>query len=99
MSRSSLPVLLAAGLLLLLLLARFFLLLRPWQYFRPKITGSATVLSRRVEYRHGWNYYITFSLGGMELELQASERAWHTLPEGTQTQLVWRDAQLLEYET
>lgn len=99
MNQSPLLILLSLVLLLAVMLARFLPLMQPWQYFLPKMTGSATVSSRRVEYRHGWNYYILFSLGSLEMELKVSEQDYHALPEGTEARLIWRDTQLPEYET
>ena len=96
MNRSSMYLLIIAAMLLVSVL-RLLPYWDPRKYFRPKVTGSGNVLSRRIEYHHGWDHYITVSLGGMELELKASEQAYHDLTEGSPVQLVWRDQELLEY--
>ncbi len=80
-----------------------------WQNRGPSLTGTATVLSRRVEHgrassgkynnRGSWNYYITFRLSdGEEIELNAMEYWFSTLKEGMTGQLTWCREQLYDFE-
>lgn len=109
--------LLVPGILLLALLYIFF---QRW-IFRdkndkgPKMTGPATVKSRRVEQgnyqgkaptryqgnsRGNWNYYVTFTLSdGEELELYVGEGEYRALKEGLSGQLTWEGKQFREFET
>lgn len=63
----------------------------------PTLTGYATVLSRRVEYERGYEYYVLFSLGGMEQECQVSEYRYAQLAEGTQGQLTYQNDTLVDF--
>ena len=72
-----------------------------WQNAGGKpLTGSAVVVSRRVETakfagsgwgnNSGWNYLVTFRLaGGEEIELYVFENEYKLLTEGLTGQLTW----------
>lgn len=72
----------------------------------PEQTGSATVLSRRVDTCYSlektdssWAYLVIFQLeDGQEMELKASEADYSRLKEGTQIQLTWQDDQVLSFD-
>ncbi len=70
---------------------------QPWKLLKPKMVGFAEVLERRVEYRIGWKYFVTFSLSGLEEELEVSEETYFRLPESTRGQLVWREGSFLDF--
>jgi hypothetical protein len=81
----------------------------------PKLTGPATVKSRRVgqgnyqgqaptryqgNTRGNWNYFVTFTLSdGEEIELYAFESEYRALKEGISGQLTWQGKQFLEFDT
>ena len=81
----------------------------------PKLTGHATVKSRRVgqgnyqgqaptryqgNTRGNWNYFVTFTLSdGEEIELYAFESEYRALKEGISGQLTWQGKQFLEFDT
>ena len=90
-----LPYLLAVvGVLLLVCLLRQI----PYRKRRgPTLTGYATMLSRRIEYERGYEYYVLFSLGGMEQECRVSEYRYAQLTEGTQGQLTYPGDTLVDF--
>ena len=68
-----------------------------WKRRGPTLTGYATVLSRRVEYERGYEYYVLISLGGMEQECRVSEYRYAQLTEGTQGQLTYQGDTLVDF--
>ena len=71
----------------------------------PEQTGSATVLSRKVDTRYSleksdssWAYLVTFQMeNGQELELSVSEADYGKLKEGLKVTVTWQDGQLLSF--
>lgn len=71
------------------------------------LTGTATVVSRRLELSSlgskgadNYNRLITFRLSdGSELELYVSKEAYEVLPEGETGQLVWQGDQLRSFDS
>ena len=71
------------------------------------LTGTATVVSRRLElsslgskWADNYNRLITFRLSdGSELELYVSKEAYEVLPEGETGQLVWQGDQLRSFDS
>lgn len=72
-----------------------------------KLTGTATVLSRRLEvaklgseWADYYNRLITFRLSdGDEIELYVTKEAYALLEDGDTGQLVWQGDQLLSFES
>ena len=72
-----------------------------------KMTGTATVISRRLElsklgskWADNYNRLITFRFsGGSELELYVSKEAYSVLPDGETGQLVWQGDQLISFDS
>ena len=74
----------------------------------PTLSGTAQVLSRRVEpakvsggrYTGGqWNYMVTFALAdGEELELYVTQDDFRELKEGLRGFLCWQKENLLSFE-
>ncbi len=78
-----------------------------WFYTRgDALTGSATVVSRRVglakyssKWSEGWNYLVTFRFSdGEELELFTSKEEYAILKEGTTGTIVWHKDVLSYFE-
>ena len=73
----------------------------------PELTGSGTVLSRRVDTCYApekadssWGYYVTFQMDrGQELELKTTEADYQKLKEGTSLSLIWKNDILIHSET
>ena len=71
------------------------------------LTGTATVVSRRLElsslgskWADNYNRLITFRLSdGSELELYVSKEAYEVLPEGETGQLIWQGDQLRSFDS
>ena len=71
------------------------------------LTGTATVVSRRLElsslgskWADNYNRLITFRLSdGSELELYVSKEAYEVLQEGETGQLVWQGDQLRSFDS
>ena len=71
------------------------------------LTGTATVVSRRLEvgklgskWADNYNRLITFRLGdGSELELYVTKEAYAVLPDGETGQLVWQGDQLVSFDS
>lgn len=80
----------------------FFLLYYHFSTNGPKLTGWATVVSRRMElsragsrWSDNYNRLITFRLSdGSELELYVSKEAYELLADGETGQLTWQGDQL-----
>lgn len=72
-----------------------------------ELTGTATVVSRRMEvgklggkWTDNYNRLITFRLSdGSELELYVSKEAYEVLPDGETGQLVWQGDQLRSFDS
>ena len=72
-----------------------------------KLTGTATVVSRRLElsklgskWADNYNRLITFRFSdGSELELYVSKEAYSVLPDGETGQLVWQGDQLISFDS
>ena len=73
----------------------------------PELTGTATVISRRMEvgkmgdkWADNYNRLITFRLrDGSELELYVTKEAYSVLEDGDTGQLCWKGNQLTSFET
>lgn len=84
----------------------FYLLYYHFSTSGPKLTGRATVVSRRMEVAkvaHQWsdnyNRLITFRLSdGDELELYVDKEAYTALEDGDTGQLSWRGDQLTSFD-
>ena len=78
---------------------------KKWKEMGPEQTGSATILSRKVDtcYRleksdSSWAYLVTFRMeDGQELSLKTSERDYGQLKEGLTATITWQDDQLLSF--
>lgn len=72
-----------------------------------ELTGTATVVSRRMElaqlggkWTDNYNRLMTFRLSdGSELELYVSKEAYEVLPDGETGQLVWQGDQLRSFDS
>ena len=72
-----------------------------------KLTGTATVVSRRLEvsklgskWADNYNRLITFRFSdSSELELYVSKEAYAVLPDGETGQLVWQGDQLISFDS
>lgn len=72
-----------------------------------ELTGTATVVSRRMElaqlggkWTDNYNRLMTFRLSdGSELELYVSKQAYEVLPDGETGQLVWQGDQLRSFDS
>ena len=72
-----------------------------------EMTGTATVVSRRLEisklggkWADNYNRLITFRFSdGSELELYVSKEAYAVLPDGETGQLIWQGDQLLSFDS
>ena len=72
-----------------------------------ELTGTATVVSRRMEvgklggkWTDNYNRLITFRLSdGSELELYVSKEAYEVLPDGETGQLVWQGDQFRSFDS
>ena len=72
-----------------------------------KMTGTATVVSRRLElssmgskWADNYNRLITFRFSdGSELELYVTKEAYGILPDGETGQLVWQGDQLISFDS
>ena len=72
-----------------------------------ELTGTATVVSRRMElaqlggkWTDNYNRLMTFRLSdGSELELYVSKEAYEVLPDGDTGQLVWQGDQLRSFDS
>ena len=71
----------------------------------PEQTGSATVLSRKVDTCYSleksdssWGYFVTFQLeDGQEILLKASEADYGKLKEDLAVTITWQNDQLLSF--
>ncbi len=80
------------------------LTLQWWENSKPALTGSATVISRRVEaakwptHRHNYNFFVTFALSdGDEIELYTSEEEYKQLTEGLTGMLTWQSKNFCDF--
>ena len=72
-----------------------------------KMTGTATVVSRRLEvsklgskWADNYNRLMTFRFSdGSELELYVTKEAYAVLPDGETGQLVWQGDQLISFDS
>lgn len=101
------------GILALIVIGRFLLQVRD-TVSGPVLTGSATVVSKRVteaDYRtrsrnaktwyvnSGWNYLVTFRLSDGELlELYTFENDYHRLEAGMMGQLTWHKDSMSRFD-
>ena len=85
----------------------FFLLYYHFSTNGPEMTGTATVVSRRLEVGrmgNGWaenyNRLMTFRFSdGSELELYVSQEAYALLRDGETGQLIWQGDQLMSFDS
>jgi len=71
----------------------------------PEQTGTATVLSRKVDTCYSleksnssWGYFVTFQLeDGQEIQLKTSENNYRQLKENLNVTITWQDDQLLSF--
>ena len=71
----------------------------------PEQSGTATVLSRRVDTVYSltrsdssWAYFVKFRLVNEELELKTTEENYRKLKEGTSLSITWQGDTLTAFE-
>ncbi len=85
----------------------FFLLYYHFSTNGPEMTGTATVVSRRMvtaktasRWSDNYNRLMTFRFSdGSELELYVTQEAYAVLQDGETGQLIWQGDQLMSFDS